>query len=136
MIDLPNVGSTAQTRGLVLNMISAECSGSKVRQTWQRDDPVTSHHRSLLRGVYKIPNAAMRDQARVLANAYRFCRSREIRFDTVKPSCGSCVSLNCHCMYLIKAPKRRPATAMTHALQDEKRAIENFIVSLKTRMAD
>lgn len=83
-----------------------------------------------------MSTATRKDQLKVLARACQFCRSRKIKCDTVKPSCGSCVSQSRHCVYLIETPKRRPSTAIINKLQDEKRALENVIVTLKSSSGD
>lgn len=46
-------------------------------------------------------------QPKVLARACQFCRSRKIKCDTERPSCGSCVAQRRDCVYKLQAPRER-----------------------------
>ncbi|KAJ5923815.1 hypothetical protein N7466_008002 [Penicillium verhagenii] len=77
-------------------------------------------HRSPLNGTQSKTNRAC-----------QFCRTRKIRCDAVKPSCGSCQSHGRRCVYVIEPPKQRPSRALINEANQHKNALENVLMALK-----
>lgn len=64
--------------------------------------------------------------------ACQFCRVRKIKCDTLKPRCGSCIINKRECVYVNEPPKKRPSKAIINGISKEKRALEEFVIRLKT----
>ncbi|KAL6837336.1 fungal-specific transcription factor domain-containing protein [Trichoderma camerunense] len=65
-----------------------------------------------------------------------FCRSRKIKCDNKRPSCGSCVSQGQQCAYIFRTPRERPTLATISSLRADKTRLEKIIQSLKDASPD
>ncbi|KAH8812437.1 fungal-specific transcription factor domain-containing protein [Xylogone sp. PMI_703] len=78
-----------------------------------------------------MDGAPMGCQAKILAKACQRCRSRKIKCDTKRPTCGACASQHRQCVYNLQPPKARPTKAVLRALQCEERRLRQLILRLK-----